>query len=102
MRSITAAFTVAVLTAVPAAAQELTGERRSAPPPTRAKFEVLFGGVALQLRGRLRRQLFVRRRGHGLAARARRGLGQGAGRSPLVGRQVARALGAAARLGGGR
>ena len=45
MRSITAAFTVAVLTAVPAAAQELTGERRSAPPPTRAKFEVLFGGA---------------------------------------------------------
>lgn len=45
MHRITAAFTVAVLTAAPTAAQQLTGEGQTAPQPTHARFEVLAGAI---------------------------------------------------------
>ena len=45
MHRITAAFTVAILTAVPAGAQEPASEGQTAPQPTRAKFEVLAGAM---------------------------------------------------------
>ena len=45
MHRITAAFTVAILTAIPAGAQEPASEGQTAPQPTRAKFEVLAGAM---------------------------------------------------------